>query len=167
MKKISIWILMLLLTVSLVGCDEKEEREEKDGEKLAEKILENAGVDAEIDGDKIVVKGEDGQKITIGSGEWPTSDLAAYIPEFEDGEIASVMESEDSLFIMIEDVSDKDFTAYLEEIQESFPEEAINMETGTGLMYSAGNGNDIGVTLIYEKEAGFSITVSKIDSEED
>ncbi|MPN61967.1 hypothetical protein SDC9_209713 [bioreactor metagenome] len=77
------------------------------------------------------------------------------------------MEANDSLFIMIEEISDEDFTAYLEEIKETFTGETYEMNTGTGMMYSAGNNEGIGVMLTYEKDAGFSITVSQAEPEED
>lgn len=163
MKKIFIGLLVILLTLFMAGCGAKE----KASEKAAEKILEAAGVEADIDGDKVVVKGEDGQELTIGEGEWPTSDLAKSIPEFKGGKIVSVMEANDSLFIMIEEISDEVFTAYLEEIKETFTGETYEMNTGTGMMYSAGNSEGIRVMLTYEKDAGVSITVSQAEPEED
>lgn len=159
MKKLSIGLLALLLVLSLAGCGAKE--------KAAEKILQGAGVDADINGDKVVIKGEDGQELTIGAGEWPTSDLAKSIPKFKGGKIVSVMEANDSLFIMIEEISDQDFTAYMEEVKETFTEEAFKMDTGTGMMYSAANSEGLSVMLTYEKDAGFSIAVSKAEPEED
>ena len=166
MKKLLIGLLVLLLSLS-TGCGAKEKAEEKAGEALAEKIIEGAGVDADIDGDKVILKGEDGQELTIGAGEWPSSDLARSIPEFKGGKIVSVMEADDSLFIMIEDISDEDFTAYLEEIKGFFTEETYEMNTGTGMIYTAVNDSNISVMLTYEKDAGFSITVSQVELEED
>lgn len=167
MKKLLIGLLVLLLVISFAGCGAKEKAEEKAGEALAEKILENAGVDADLDGDKVVIKGEDGQELTIGAGEWPSSDLAKSIPEFKGGKVVSVMEADDSLFIMIEVISEDDFTAYLDEIKKIFTEEAFKMNTDTGMIYAAGNDKGIGVTLTYEKDAGFSIAVSQAEPEED
>lgn len=163
MKKILICLLTFALIFSFTGCGAKEKLEEK----AAEKILQGAGVDANIDGDKVVIKGEDGQELTIGSGEWPTSGLAGHIPVFEGGKIVSVMEADDSLFIMLEDVSDEDFTAYLEEIKAAFTGENYEMNTGTGMIYTAANDSDISVMLTYEKDAGLSITLSKAETEED
>lgn len=163
MKKLLIGLLVLLLVFSLAGCGAKE----KAAEKAAEKILEGAGVDADIDGDKIVIKGEDGQKVTIGGDKWPSSDLAKSIPEFKSGKIVSVLEAEDSLFIMIEEISDEDFTVYLDEVKKVFTKETYEMNTGTGMMYSAGNDEGISVMLTYEKDAGFSIAASKAEPEED
>ena len=159
MKKILICLLTFALMFSFTGCVAKEKLEEK----AAEKILQGAGVDANIDGDKVVIKGEDGQELTIGSGEWPSSNLAKSIPEFKGGKIVSVMEANDSLFIMIEEISDKDFTAYLEETKKSFTVETYEMSTDSGMMYAAENGDGLGVTLIYEKDAGFSITVAQAE----
>lgn len=139
MKKIIIGLLVFVLVLSIAGCGAKKKLEEKAGEALAEKIFKDAGVDVDIDGDKVVIKGEDGQEMSIGAGEWPTSDLAKNIPEFKGGEIVSVMEADDSLFIMIEEITDGEFTAYLEEIKEAFTESTYEMSTGTGMMYAAEN----------------------------
>lgn len=163
MKNLLIGLLILLLVLSMAGCGAKE----KSAEKMAEKIFENAGVDVDIDGDKVVIKGEDGQELTMGAGKWPTSGLVGHIPVFEGGKIVSVMEAEDSLFIMIEDVSDEDFTAYLEEIKSAFTGENYEIDTGTGMIYTAVNDSDISVMLTYEKDAGFSITLSQAEPEED
>ena len=77
------------------------------------------------------------------------------------------MEADGSLFIMVEEISEEDFTAYLEEIKEIFTEETYEMSTDSGMMYAAGNGKDISVMLTYEKDAGFSITVSQTEPEEE
>lgn len=68
--------------------------------------------------------------------------------------------------IMIEEVSDQDFTAYLEEIKLAFTGENYEMNTGTGMIYTAVNDSDISVMLTYEKDAGFSITLSQAEPEE-
>ena len=163
MKKFLITLLAFLLILSMAGCSAKE----KAAEKVTEEILEDAGVDADIDGDKVVIKGEDGQELTIGEGEWPSSDLAKNIPEFKGGTIVSVMESNDSLFIMIEDISDEDFTAYLGEIKETFTGENYEMNTDTSMIYTAVNDSNISVMLTYEKDTGLSITVSQAEPEVD
>lgn len=167
MKKFIIGLLVLLLTLSFAGCGSKSKLEKKAGVEVTEKILKDAGVDANIDGDKVIVKGEDGQELTIGAGEWPSSNIAKYIPEFKAGNIVSVMEAEDSVFIMIEDISEEDFTAYLEEIKKAFTNETYEMDTGNGIVYMAGNSESINVMLTYEKEVGLSIAVSILEPEED
>ncbi len=162
MKKILIGLLAFMLAFSFAGCGAKE----RAAEELAEKILQGAGVDADIGGEKVVIKGGDGQELTIGSSEWPSSDLAKSIPEFKGGKVVSMMEAEDSLFLMIEEISDQDFTAYLKKIKETFTKETYEMNTDTGMMYSGGNGEGTVVMLTYEKDAGFSITVSQAEPEE-
>ncbi len=162
MKKILIGLLVFMLALSFAGCGARE----RAAENAAEKILQGAGVDADIDGDKVVIKGEDGQELTIGAGEWPSSDLAKSVPEFKGGKIVSVMEANDSLFIMIEEISEEDFMAYLDEIKGSFAEGTYEMNTGTGMMYMAANSEGLSVTLTYEKDAGFSIAVAQAEPEE-
>lgn len=162
MKKMLIGLLAFMLILAIAGCGAKEKLEKKAGEAIAEEILEDAAVDVDLDGDKVAIKGEDGQELTIGEGEWPSSTLAKSIPEFKGGKVASVMEADDSLFIMVEEISEQDFTAYLEEIKKIFTEETYEISTGTGMMYAAENGKDIVVMLTYEKGAGLSITVSQV-----
>ncbi|MGI6404011.1 MAG: DUF6591 domain-containing protein [Oscillospiraceae bacterium] len=162
MKKVLIGALILLLALSTAGCGVKKKLEQKAGEALVEKILGTAGVDADIEGDQVVFKGDDGQELTIGSGKWPSSDLAKSIPEFKGGNIVTMMEAEDSLYIMIEEISDQDFSDYLEEIKDMFTEETYEMSTKTGMMYGAENGEGLGIMLTYEKDSGMSITVSQV-----
>ncbi len=75
-----------------------------------------------------------------------------------------MLEAADSLYIMIEDISDEQFVPYLEEIKAIFSEEAYEMTTGDSMMYGATNGSNISVMITYEKDAGFSITLSKSES---
>jgi L-fucose mutarotase/ribose pyranase (RbsD/FucU family) len=161
MKKFLIGLMAFMMVFSIAGCGVRQKLENKAGEAIAEKILGAAGVDANIDGNQVVIKGEDGQEITFSDGKWPSSSLAENIPEFKGGKISSVMEAKDSLYIMIEDISDKDFTAYLEDIKKAFAEETYLLNTDTGVMYAAGNGKGISVMLTYEKDAGASITVTR------
>ncbi len=161
MKKFLMGLMAFMLVFSIAGCGAKQRLEQKAGEAIAEKILGAAGVDANIDGDQVVIKGEDGDEITFSEGKWPSSSLAENIPEFKGGKISSVMEVKDSLHIMIEDISDNDFTAYLEDIKKDFSKETYQLNTDTGMSYTAGNGKGIIVLLTYEKGSGASITVAK------
>lgn len=163
MKKYVISLLVVLLALSLGGCGAKEKVEKKAGEILGEKILENVGFDAKIDGDKMVIKGQDGQEVTIGGADWPSSDLAKKIPEFKGGKLASLIESVDSVFIVIEDISDEDFTNYLEEVKKSFTNETYEINTDTGIIFSAANEENIVVMATYEKDEGCSISISRVE----
>lgn len=59
-------------------------------------------------------KDESGQEVTIGSTQWPKSDLAKNIPEFKKGDITAVMDSPDYILVTMEKVDQKDFLNYLE-----------------------------------------------------
>lgn len=159
MKKFLIVMTVLMLALCIAGCGIGE----KAGEALAEKILGDAGMVTDIDGDKVVIEGEGGEELTIGAGEWPLSVLAKSIPEFKGGNIVSVMETDDSLFIAIEEISEEDFASYLDDVKQTFTENSYEMSTETGMMYSAGNGKDLSVMLSFEKDSGLSITVSQTE----
>lgn len=76
-------IVALLLILSFTVCGIKQKLEEKIGETLTEKILKDVGVDDDIDGGKVIINDEDGQKLAIGDCEWPSSTLAKSIPEYQ------------------------------------------------------------------------------------
>lgn len=160
MKKSVIWILVVLLAVSFVGCGTKEKLEKKTGEAITEKIVEEAsGGDVDIDGDTVKFKGEDGEEMAFGTTEWPTSQLAESIPKFKDGKVVTVMEMNDSLLIALEEVSMDDFADYLDEIKKTFSEEAYEMKSEGNISYGALNGTGLGITLNYSVDETLSITV--------
>ena len=62
MKKILVGILTVMLLLLFTACGAKEKIEEKAGEAIAEKIIEEAGGnEVDIEGDTIKIKGEDGR----------------------------------------------------------------------------------------------------------
>ena len=160
MKKKLVLILVVLLTVSLIGCGAKEKLEEKAIEAVAEKVIEKAGGgDVDIDGDKVTVKGEDGEEATFGSTDWPTSELAKNIPEFKGGKIVSVMEASDSLIISIEEASKKDFDEYFNEIKKIYTNQSYDMKTEDGITYGASDDKGYGVTIIYGADETLNISL--------
>ncbi len=154
-------LLAIVLTLALAGCGVKENLQKKAGEALAEKILGDAGVDVDLDDDTVVIEGEDGQKITFSEDKWPTTDLAKKIPEYKDGKITSVMETSESVFIMLEEVSEDYFLDYLEEIKEMYPDDPYEVSGDSGITYVGGDGDGLNTMLIYETDYGLSINVSK------
>jgi hypothetical protein len=167
MKKILSFLLLFLLALSLAGCGAKEKIEEKAGEALAEKMIEEAGgSDVDINGDKVVIKGEDGEEITFGETEWPTSDIAKSIPEFKDGKIVSVMEANGSLLIILEEVAKEDAAAYLDEVKKIFTEESFDMGSEGNMNYVAKNSEGLGIMLVYAEDETFGITLSATQEEE-
>jgi hypothetical protein len=139
----------------------KENLEQKAGEALAEKVLEDAGGgDVDIDGDKVTITGENGEKLTTGGNEWPKSELAKSVPEFKEGKITAVLDSSDYVMVTLESVKEADASAYFETVKEEFTQEPFEANADGSISFGAKNADGIGVTLQYTEET-FTITVSK------
>lgn len=120
-KSIVIFVILALICFVSVGCGAKDKLEEKAAEKLAEEMLEQGGAeDVDIDGDKVTIKGEDGEEVTFGGDEWPESDLAKNIPEFSKGKFANIMETSNYLMVSFEEVKETDAVAYIEKNKSDF-----------------------------------------------
>lgn len=157
MKKILICLLTFALLFSLTGCGAKEKLDEK----VAEKIFEEAGGgDLDIDGDKVTIKGDDGEKVTFGDNKWPTSELAKNIPEFKDGTVNGMLESADSIVITLESVKEEDVSLYWETIKKDFPNDVYEMNSSDFSTFSGSNGEGLTVSLVYMDEI-LTITVTK------
>ncbi len=162
MKKRFTLIFIVLVAVSFLGCGAKEKLEDKAAEAIAEKVIEeSSGGDVDIDGDKVTVKGEDGEEAIFGSTDWPTSELATNIPEFKGGKIVAVMEANDSLIISIEEANGKDFENYLNKIKETYTEQSYDMKTEESITYSASNDKGVSVTIIYGADKKLNISLIK------
>ncbi|MGI5838491.1 MAG: hypothetical protein ACOX8W_02380 [bacterium] len=167
MKKLPVALLVLLLTCSLLtGCGVKEKIEQKVGEKIVEKVVEKAVGDEntkiDIDGEKITVKGKEGESFTLGGTEWPDID---YVPEFEKGQIISAAnDGEGNVMIILEKVDRKDFEDYMESIKKDFPEETNEIQAEEYLLFEGQNAkgemvaiqyfiNDNSLTIIGNRES--------------
>lgn len=156
MKKILICLLIFALLFSFAGCDAKEKLEEK----VAEKVFEEAGGgDLDIDGDKVTIKGENGEKVTFGDSKWPTSELANNIPEFKDGTVNGVMETADSIVITLESVQEEDVYPYWETIKKDFPKDAYEMIATDFITVNGYDDEGINVSLVYMSET-LTITIT-------
>lgn len=165
MMKILFVLLALALILSVTGCGIKEKLGQMAGEAIVENILKDAGLDVDVNGDNLVIKGEDGEELKIGGSEWPRkSALAKYIPELKVGTIVSSMQSDEAIYLLIEEVPQKDFNDYLEQIKETFNVDSYEASTEGTTSYSAKNGEGCGVLLIYSLEGELNITVSKTES---
>lgn len=157
MKKILIYLLTFALLFSFAGCGAKEKLEEK----VAEKVFEEAGGgDLDIDGDKVTIKGDNGETVTFGDSKWPTSELASIIPEFKDGAVDGVMESADSVVITLESVKEEDVSPYWETIKKDFPKDVYEMNSSGFSTFSGSNDAGINIALVYMSEV-LTITVTK------
>ncbi|MDF2949502.1 MAG: hypothetical protein K0R07_1536 [Sedimentibacter sp.] len=145
MKKIIMIIALAVALLMLIGCGAKQKMEDK----LAEKIVETAlGGNVDIDGEEVTIEGEDGA-VTFGAGEWPDSDLAKIIPEFKDGTITSVVNSEGYVFIIMEEVGEDNFKDYLDKVKSKFTEEAYESKFEDTIAYSATNTEGIAMIVSY------------------
>lgn len=161
MKKNIIFLVMFLLLIVFTGCGAKEKLEQKAGEALAEKIIEEAGGgDVDIDGETVTITGEDGTEATFGGTEWPTSDLANSFPEFTAGKVNTVMDGDGSLFIVIEEVTQEEFAQYLDEIKQTFTEDSYSIETEGNVAYGAVNAEGVGLNLSYSTDNTVTITAA-------
>lgn len=150
MKRFLVVLLALLLTFSLMGCGAKEKLEKKAGEALTEKIIEEmGGGDVDVDDGQVTFKGDDGESVTFGGTQWPTSELAKKIPKFEGGTIVSVMESKEGIMIGLEDVDKDDFDKYYESIKKDFPEEGYEYLTANDVTYGGKDSQGLGIQLYY------------------
>lgn len=153
MKKYLVCLIALLLVLSFAGCGIKQKAEEKISEALAEKMLEGtSGSDVDIDGENITITGEDGETLSFGSTEWPTSDLAKKIPAFEDGQVSSVMESGDSVWITVDSVKEADAASYFDAVKQAFTEDPYSLSSDGSVTYGAKNADGVGVMLEYSQE---------------
>lgn len=161
MKKFLILLSAALILTSLAGCGIRNKIREKAANEIAEKMIEaNGGGDVEIDDDKVVVEGSDGEKLVVGSTEWPTSELAQSIPEFTDGKITTVMETDDSVMVALESVDEEDAKEYIEVIKEDFAEESYEANSDGYRSYGAKNTDGIAVTVSFS-EGTLTVIVAK------
>lgn len=146
MKRTLILLLTLITLITISGCSAKE----KINNKLTEKIIEKTtGNDIDINNDTITITGEDEETLTIGSDQWPTTQLAKNIPEFKHGTINGVIESNDTLVITLESVKKEDVQNYWDSIKKDFPQEVYEMNSDDFLSFTGTNNKDITISITY------------------
>lgn len=157
MKKLMAFLLVLLMAAALVGCGVGEAV----AEKATEKAIETAGGgDVDIDGDTVTVKGEDGETLTMGGTQWPDSELIKNIPEFKKGDVSSVMDSADAVWVILESVKEEDAEEYLETIKKEYAQESFEANSEGSITYGAKNEAGVGVSLQFS-DGTLTIVVSK------
>jgi hypothetical protein len=170
MKKfLAVSVCTLLVGVMAAGCGIREKIEKKAGEAIGEKIVEEmAGddVDVDIDGDKVVIKGEDGEELALGGTEWPDSGAIENIPKYKSGKVDSVIETKRSAQLEIIETDKEYFEEYIDSIKDEFDTEQYESNSSDNITYSGKNDDGVSVLFVFtlEDESCF-ITVSEPEKE--
>ncbi len=162
-KKVIIVLLLAAILLMIVGCGAKQKMEEK----IAEKFVESAlGGNIDIDGDEVTIKGEDGE-VTFGSNEWPKSDVANKIPEFKSGKITSAVNSDNYVFIIIEEVKESDFKGYYEKVKSDYNKDSYDAKFDDTISYTGSNDDGVTIIISYStSDKGLSIQASLAEKTE-
>jgi hypothetical protein len=166
MKKAFSLLLVSILVISITGCGIKRKIQDKIGEAIGEKVIEGiTDSKVNVEGDKVTIKGEDGTEFSMGSTEWPESDLLKDIPKFDKGSINNVTKSDAMVMIYIEGVEKKDYEDYSEEIKKNFTENTTSMVMDDIISYGGQNGKGVYVQLIYSTKEG-TLNINSTKQEE-
>lgn len=154
LKKISVILLSIFVLLTLASCGVRQSLDEKIAEKVTEGVINKAtGGEANIDIDKgeLTLKGEDGEKITFSESKWPKGEAANLIPEFKKGKIVTSANSDKACTIMIEQVEEKDYKQYVEELKErGFTNDAAELSSGSSQSYGAHLNEKTMVFVMYD-----------------
>jgi hypothetical protein len=163
-------IVLAALLTSIAVCNVGCNLGEKIGTKITEEMVEESlgeDVEVEIDGDKVnysteegelsidgdavTFEGEDGTVISSGTeNEWPEGDAANYLPKLTSGVITYVMNGPEACMLMVEEITEEDYSQYLQEVKEAGYTENQTKSVAEGLkIYSGSNKENAVATLSY------------------
>lgn len=166
-------IVLAALLTSIAVCNVGCNLGEKIGTKITEEMVEESlGEDAEveidgdkvnysteegelsIDGDAVTFEGEDGTVISSGTeNEWPEGDAANYLPKLTSGVITYVMNGPEACMLMMEEITEEDYSQYLQEVKDAGYTENQTESVAEGLkIYSGSNKENAVATLSYVPE---------------
>lgn len=152
-KKFIVILLSVVMLLSLGACGAKKKLNEKVAEKITEGVIEKAtGGEAQldIDKDRLTIKGKDGEEYSFGENEWPKGKKADLIPEFKKGKIVSVMNSDDTSVIILEEVEENDFKEYIEKLRDlGFTNNVIEVSSGEDMGFYANSNEETVVSVTY------------------
>jgi hypothetical protein len=166
-------IVLAALLTSIAVCNVGCNLGEKIGTKITEEMVEESlgeDVEVEIDGDKanysteegelsidgdaVTFEGEDGTVISSGTeNEWPEGDAANCLPKLTCGVITYVMNGPEACMLMVEEITEEDYSQYLQEVKEAGYTENQTESVAEGLkIYSGSNKENAVATLSYVPE---------------
>ncbi|WP_092637214.1 DUF6591 domain-containing protein [Acetanaerobacterium elongatum] len=153
MKRIVAIVLVTLLLLSLAGCGIKEKIEQKVGEAITEGVINGAaGGDGKVDinGSQVTITGSDGATAVIGGTEWPSNQAGKILPKFGKGKIESVINSDESCWIQIEEVEAGDYDSYRKDLEAAgFTQNTFESADETSKMYTASKDEKTSVSITY------------------
>lgn len=163
-KKIVVILLVLVMLFTLGACGIRKKIDEKISEKITEGVVNKiTGGNADIDLDKgdLTIKGEDGQEVTFGSSEWPKGKAADLIPKIKKGNLASVMNSDKFCMISLEEVDEKVFEQFIEELKDKgFDKDGYDFSDESSKTYGASLDENTVVQVYYSiDDESVTITV--------
>jgi hypothetical protein len=163
-KTLAIVLTAVMLFAIFTGCGRARG---KLVENFAEDILENQlGEDVNLDLKEggIEFENEEDKKISIGAGgDWPENDLARNMPEYESGEITSVMTHPDMVQIVIQDDDTDYFDKYLAKVKKTYTESLFDSKDADNVNFQATNGGNLTINIFYDYE---EVVISLIKTEE-
>lgn len=121
-KKIMVIFLAVVMLLSLGACGIRKTIDEKISEKITEGVVNKiTGGDTKLDLDsgEVTIKGNDGKEVTFGSTEWPKGKAADILPKPKVGKIISVLNSNNSCMITLEEIDEKALKEYIEKLKDN------------------------------------------------
>lgn len=163
-RKAIIILFVALIVLSLGACGIRRKIDEKISEKITEGVVSKiAGdnVDIDLDDGGFTIKGDDGEEFTFGTTDWPKGKAADLLPEPKGGIIVSVMNSDNSCMVMMEEVDEKACKKYIEELKDKgFNKDVYESADEHGMAYHAGlDDNTVAQVLYTLEDKSFSIGV--------
>lgn len=159
-KNYAILITLLLITLALCACASPE--------KTVENIIkQQTGQDVDIKdgGNSITIKGENGESMTVTTGDdqkWPAGKLGD-LPELK-GTVKSIVEAGGTCFVSLEDVSEADARDYISKLKELGYADGIEAtDEVTHSFVFAGSKDGCEISLRYYPEGGSKAGMSSVD----
>jgi len=155
-KNLTVILLTVIMVVSLTSCGVKQSVNEKIAEKVTEGVINKAtGGEADLDikDGQLTMKGEDGEKLTLGDTKWPEGQAAALLPKFNKGKIISTINADKGCMVMLENVEPQDYNKYVEELKSSgFSNEVSEYSSETNHNFMAKSNETTYVVIMYDSE---------------